>query len=214
MTTLEMAQLALYGATVGIILAAPVGPINIEIVRRGLRDGFLHGWMLGLGALTADTIYALAIVSGFTRVADNEQLRVVLFLAGAGMMGYLGITSLVKALTQPEELESGLNIPRSRTYVSGFLLAAFNPFGIVYWLTVGAGLAADAVTRFGEGGAPILVIGVMLGILLWVTGLSTVAQISRRFVTGPAMRWITGLSGGLLLGFSAWFLYSGVSLLV
>lgn len=214
MSTLEIAQLTVYGATVGIILAAPIGPINIEIVRRGIRDGFVHGWTMGLGALTADTIYALLIVTGFARFAENEQLRVVLFFAGAAMMTYLAYGSIQSALKETNLDSSGLVIPRRRTFVAGFMLAAFNPFGIVYWLTVGAGLAADAATRFGEGGAPILVIGVMLGIFLWVTSISVVAQISRRFVTGPAMRWITGISGVLLFGFAAWFLYSGVNLLL
>lgn len=214
MTGIEIAQLTLYGATVGVILAAPVGPINIEIVRRGLRDGFLHGWMMGLGALTADTIYALAIVTGFSRFAENEQLRIILFLAGAAMMGYIGYGSIKTAMNEHEVDNSGLTIPRHKSYTTGFMLAAFNPFGIVYWLTVGAGLAADAVNRFGDGSAPVLVIGVMLGIFVWVTSISGVAQISRRFVTGPAMRWITGISGVLLFGFAAWFLYSGINLIL
>lgn len=214
MSPLEIAQLTVYGATVGIVLAAPIGPINIEIVSRGIRQGFVHGWTLGLGALTADTIYALLIVSGLSRFADNDKIRIILFLAGAAMMSYIGFGSLRTAFNSSSVEDSGLIIPRHRTYVAGFMLAAFNPFGIVYWLTVGAGLAADAVNRFGEGGAPILVIGVMLGILLWVTSISVVAQISRKFVTGPAMRWITGISGILLFGFAAWFLYSGLHLLL
>lgn len=213
MTTTETVQLILYGASVGIILAAPVGPINIEIVRRGIRDGFLHGWLMGLGALTADTIYALAIVTGFSRFAESENLRIVLFLAGAAMMAWLGYGSIRTATSESDPGEQAIDVPRSRTYLAGFMLAAFNPFGIVYWLTVGAGLAADAVTRFGAGSAPVLVLGVMLGILAWVTTLSIVAQISRRFVTGPAMRWITGISGVFLIGFAIWFLYSGIRLL-
>lgn len=214
MTTPEMAELTVYGVTVGIILAAPIGPINIEIVRRGIRDGFMHGWTMGLGALTADTIYALLIVTGFARFADNEQLRIVLFLAGAAMMAYIGYGSIRLAFSGTDLEISGLDVPRSRTFVAGFMLAAFNPFGIVYWLTVGAGLAADAVSRFGQGGAPILVIGVMLGIFIWVTSISMIAQVSRKFVTGPAMRWITGGSGVLLFGFAAWFFYSGVALMI
>lgn len=214
MTTIELAQLTLYGATVGIILAAPIGPINIEIVRRGLRDGFMRGWLMGLGALTADTIYAVAIVTGFSRFAENENLRIVLFLAGAAMMAYIGIGSIRSAMNEHSVDQEAALAPRSKSYAAGFMLAAFNPFGIVYWLTVGAGLAADAVNRFGEGGAPVLVVGVMLGIFAWVTSLSIIAQISRRFVTGPAMRWITGFSGVVLLGFAAWFLYSGAKLLL
>ena len=213
MSPVEIAQLIVYGATVGVILAAPIGPINIEIVRRGIRDGFLHGWLMGLGALTADTIYAMAIVTGFSRFAENENLRVVLFLAGAAMMAWLGYNSLRTAFSGADGETEAIVVPRSRTYLAGFMLAAFNPFGIVYWLTVGAGLAADAVSRFGEGSGPVLVVGVMLGILTWVTSISVVAQFSRRFVTGTGMRWITGISAIALLGFAIWFLYSGILLI-
>lgn len=214
MTTMETLSIALYGATVGIVLAAPIGPINIEIVRRGIRDGFLHGWLVGLGALSADTVYALAIVLGFARFAENESIRVVLFLLGAGMMAFIGYSSIETARDLHAWETDALPPPRGRSYITGFLMAAFNPFGIIYWLTVGAGLAADAVNRAGTGAAPVLVIGVTLGILAWVTTMSIIAQVSRRFVTGKGMRWITGLSGVILLGFAAWFLVSGVQLML
>lgn len=213
MTAWETLGIVLYGATVGVALAAPIGPINIEIIRRGIRDGFVHGWLMGLGALSADTIYALAIVLGFARFAENESIRVVLFLLGAAMMAYIGYGSIRTALNGTVTTSDKPAPPRGHSYITGFLMAAFNPFGIIYWLTVGAGLAADAVNRSGSGAAPLLVIGVMLGILVWVSTLSVIAQISRKFVTGMGMRWITGLSGALLIGFALWFLVSGIRLL-
>lgn len=207
-------MIVLYGATVGIVLAAPIGPINIEIIRRGIRDGFLHGWLMGLGALTADTIYALAIVSGFARFAKSETVRIVLFILGAAMMAFVGFNSLKTGLRGIDADSAPKPTPRGRSYITGFLLATLNPMGIVYWLTVGAGLAADAVNRSGPGAAPVLVFGVMGGIFCWVTFLSTIAQLSRRFVTGKAMRWITGGSGVFLLGFALYFLISGIRLLI
>lgn len=213
MTAWETLGIALYGATVGVALAAPIGPINIEIVRRGIRDGFVHGWLMGLGALTADTIYALAIVLGFARFAENQHIRVVLFLLGAGMMAFIGVNSIRTALNGTVAASDKPSPPRGHSYITGFLMAAFNPFGIIYWLTVGAGLAADAVNRSGAGAAPLLVIGVMLGILAWISTLSVIAQVSRKFVTGLGMRWITGVSGALLIGFAMWFLVSGIRLM-
>lgn len=211
MSVLEIVQLILYGASVGILLAAPIGPVNIEIVRRGLRDGFVNGWVTGLGALSADTLYALVIVLGLAQFAADENIRIVLFLAGAVMMAYIGYSSVkaARATHQPQDAP----VHRGRSYITGFLMAALNPFGIVYWLTVGAGLAADAVNRFGQNAAPVLVIGVMCGVLSWVTTISAITQISRRFVTGQAMRWITGVSGVFMIGYAVWFLYSARQLL-
>ena len=207
----EVFGLIVYGMVVGVVLAAPIGPINIEIVVRGVRDGFRSGWLLGLGALTADTLYATLVVSGLTPLADQPALRIPLFLAGAIMLGYVGWGSVRQALHG--ELVDANSVPElasGKSYVTGFLLAAFNPMGIVYWLSVGAGLVADAVNRVGTIGAPVLVAGVFLGILCWVTVISLVAQVSRRFVTGAGMRWVTGVSGAIVMAFGLWFLWQAV----
>jgi threonine/homoserine/homoserine lactone efflux protein len=198
--------LLLYGMTIGVALAAPVGPINIEIIKRGIQSGYLQGWLVGLGALSADTVYAALIVSGLTPLADSPTLRVPLFLAGAVMLCYVGYNSIRSAQTG-NEIEGADSVSGRRSYVTGLLMAIFNPMGIVYWLSVGAALVAEAVGRVGTAGSPVLVGGVFLGILLWVTLLSWLAQVSRRFVTGDGMRWITGLGGVALIGFGLWFAY-------
>lgn len=213
MTTLELFGLILYGMTVGIALAAPIGPINVELIRRGIRDGFMHGWLVGLGALSADTMYAALIVSGLTPFADRPGLRVPLFLLGGAMLAWVGWISLRNA-SRNDAPDENLNPPkRGRSYVTGFLMAIFNPMGIVYWLSVGAALVAEAVDRVGQAGSPVLVIGVMLGILCWVTFISVLAQVSRRFVTGPGMRWVTGISGVIIIGFALWFFWQGFTTL-
>lgn len=48
-----MWQVVLQGMGVGVALAAPIGPINLEIIRRGLSGGFARGWLVGLGAVAA-----------------------------------------------------------------------------------------------------------------------------------------------------------------
>lgn len=207
-----VAGLILYGMTVGVVLAAPIGPINIEIILRSIRSGFRSGWYLGLGALSADTVYAALVVSGLTPLADRPGVRVPLFLAGALMLGYVGWGSVRKAVKGGAvDVRSDVMSSGRKSYVTGFLMAAFNPMGIVYWLSVGAGLVADAVNRVGTVGAPVLVAGVFLGILCWVTSLSVLAQVSQRFVTGEGMRWITGASGVIVMGFGVWFLQQAIS---
>ena len=213
MSTGELIGLIVYGMTVGVALAAPIGPINIEIIRRGIRDGFLHGWLVGLGALSADTVYAMVIVSGLASFAGNEQIRLVLYVAGGLMLTWVGWASVKTALRGIEGRADDVPKPRGRSYLTGLLMAAFNPMGIVYWLTVGAGLAADAVSRVGQSGAPVLVIGVTVGILLWVSTLSVIAQVSRRFVTGHGMRWVTGVSGAIIIAFGLFFFVQAARLL-
>lgn len=209
MSALEIIGMVAYGMFIGVALAAPIGPVNIEIIARGLRHGFRYGWYVGLGALSADTIYAAIIVSGLTPVADRPAIRAPLFLAGAAMLAWVGFSSLRMAMHPVSEMRA--DAPRGhRSFATGFLIAVLSPMGIVYWLSVGAALVAEAVARAGKIGAPVLVCGVFLGLLVWVTSLSAIAQVSRRFVTGSGMRWITAGSGLIVLGFAVWFLVQGV----
>lgn len=205
--------LMVYGMTIGVALAAPIGPINIEIVKRGIQGGYMRGWLVGLGALSADTLYAILIVSGLTPLADRPALRVPLFLAGAVMLVWIGVNSVRTALSGAGS-DPG-RVPAGRaSYLTGVLMALFNPMGLVYWLSVGAALVADAVERAGSTGAPMLVGGVFAGIFLWVTFLSWLAQVARRFVTGRGMLWVTGIGGIVLIGFGLWFVYQALSVAV
>ena len=204
MTTGEAVRLLGQGMFVGVALAAPIGPINVEIVRRCLRGGFRNGWLVGAGALSADTLYAVLVVSGLTPLADRPAIRLPLFLAGAAMLGYVGWSSLRAAFTGAEP--AAVAPSGRRSYATGFLMAALNPMGIVYWLSIGAALVATAVDQVGTAGSPLLVGGVFFGILCWVTFLSALGLVARPFVTGTGMRWVTGLSGVLILGFAVWFL--------
>lgn len=193
---------------VGVALAAPLGPINIEIIRRGLAGGFLVGWLVGLGAVSADTIYCIVVVAGLTSVADSPTLRAPLLGAGAIVLGYLGFKSVQTAMAGSTST-GGLPSPR-RSYTTGFLMAAASPFGIVYWLSIGAALVASAVERAGTGATPALVGGVTFGLVCWVTLLSILTRAGRRFVSPTAMRWVTGLSGVALIGFGVYFGVQGI----
>jgi threonine/homoserine/homoserine lactone efflux protein len=202
--------LVAYGMSIGVALAAPIGPINVEIIRRGIQGGYRRGWLVGIGAMSADTVYAALIVSGLTPVADRPALRIPLFLAGAIMLTWVGYNSVRTALLGVALQK--VEVPGERdSYITGLLMALFNPMGIVYWLSVGAALVADAVDRAGTAGAPMLVGGVFFGIFLWVTFLSWLAQVARRFVTGRGMLWITGIGGVIIMGFGLWFFWQALA---
>lgn len=203
-TTGEVVRLVGQGMFVGVALAAPIGPINVEIVRRCLRGGFRSGWLVGAGAVSGDTLFAVLVVSGLTPLADRPALRLPLFLAGAAMLGFVGWSSLRAAIAGVEPAATAPSGRRS--YLTGFLMAVLNPMGIIYWLTIGAALVATAVAQVGAAGSPLLVGGVFFGIMCWVTFLSALGVVARPFVSGTGMRWITGVSGAIVLGFAVWFL--------
>lgn len=203
-----MIDLIAQGMAVGVALAAPVGPINIEIVRRGLLGGFWSGWSVGLGAVSADTMYCALVVAGLVRVADSAAIRTPLFLVGAIVLCYLGIQGFKRAWDNrpPRSQETS----GRRGFVVGFALAAASPMGIIYWLSIGAALVARAVEQSGQDGAPVLVAGVFFGIVCWVTFLSVLTQGGRQFVSMDKLRWATAVASIMLFGFGVSFLAQGL----
>ena len=60
----------LRGLVVGFAIAAAIGPIGLLCIRRTLVEGAVVGAVSGLGAATADGIYASVAAFGLTAVAD------------------------------------------------------------------------------------------------------------------------------------------------
>jgi L-lysine exporter family protein LysE/ArgO len=199
-------ELLIRGIIVGISLGAPVGPVNVEIVRRGLRNGFLSGWQVGIGATTADAIYCLLIIAGLTPLIDQLIVRTILWTLGTAFLFFLGWSS-IKPVIWPGRMIVDYNGAFKRSsFVTGFLIAALNPMGIFFWLSVGGGLVASGVEQASDlFGIAAIVIGVISGLIIWITTLSTLVHGGRRFVSDQVYRWINFASGLIIIGFGLWF---------
>ena len=75
------------GAVIGVIVAAPIGPVNLICIRRTLAYGSLHGFLSGLGAALGDGIFAIVSAFSLTAIAQLiEGYSVVLQLLGGLML--------------------------------------------------------------------------------------------------------------------------------
>ena len=185
----------------GITLAVPVGPVNIEVIRRCLTHGFLAGWLVGLGAVTMDTVFMLLILSGVTAFARNPVIYFTLQAGGAVVLLYLGIKSLQAAgvpfRTQGQEQQEG---KKWRSYITGVFIAGFNPINIFFWIGIYGAVAAEAGSfRSGAFTAVFIISGIMFWNLLIVM----LSHFSRQFITSAALKWLTKIAGGCLILFAA-----------
>lgn len=79
---------------IGLAVAMPVGAITVEMTKQGLRNGFTHGWAVGLGGMTVDAALILAMYFGFASLLSLPYIQIPLWLAGAGVLAYLGYDSI------------------------------------------------------------------------------------------------------------------------
>ena len=182
------------GFVIGFAIAAALGPIGLLCIRRTLVEGAAIGVVSGLGAATADGVYASIAAFGLTAVADfMVGERRPLGVVGGCFLVALAIQSLrARAVAAPDRP------PRTllAAYATTVGLTIANPATILSFAAafVGLGLAGHE--------APIaasLVVGVFSGSATWWVILAMAVSAFRpRLGPGALSRLAAGSS--LLIG--------------
>lgn len=58
------------GLIIGFSIAAPVGPIVVLTIKRTLTEGRISGFVTGMGAAMADTVYGVIAAFGLTAISS------------------------------------------------------------------------------------------------------------------------------------------------
>ncbi|MFN3986615.1 MAG: LysE family translocator [Rhodocyclaceae bacterium] len=205
----------LKGMLIGLSIAAPVGPIGLLCLRKGLAHGFWPAFTAGLGAATADALYGLVGALGLGAVTALliEQAG-GLKLAGGLFLLWLGWQTWRSAQVSPAptapgptpDARAGGRSTHWRGYLSTFALTATNPMTILSFAAIFAGLG---LAQGQAQDALILVTGVFLGSALWWSLLAGIAARGARHLSPTHLTWINRASAAVLGGFGAWALITG-----
>jgi threonine/homoserine/homoserine lactone efflux protein len=195
--------LLLYGLLLGWSVAWPPGPINAEIARRCLANGFWAGYGLILGATSGDIVWALVVALGVGVVLQGPTMHAALGVLSVALLLILAATFLRgawRSLRGAPAASPRFDSHRA-SYLLGLTLALTSPWNIAFWLA-----AIGRPEMSGQGPAALLLViaGVVTGVLLWGFLWSGVVLLLRRAASGRA--WdvaVKTLTGLLMLYFAA-----------
>ncbi len=195
--------LLLQGLILGLSIAAPVGPIGVLCMRRTLSVGRVAGFVSGLGAATADTLYGAVAAFGLSALTNAlVNQRLALSILGGCFLAYLGIKTFFAV---PAEKAAAVNASGLLgMYFSTLLLTLANPMTILSFVAIFAGLQLN--TGPSWSGPATLVLGVFLGSALWWLSLSGIVGLARERFTPAWMRWVNRISGLVIFGFGVMIL--------
>jgi threonine/homoserine/homoserine lactone efflux protein len=223
---IDPTRFAIVGLFIGVLIAAPVGPVNIVCIQRTLERGFWGGFAAGLGAVLADGIFATVAAYGATAISGfmrDHQLKIELIggliLIVFGLKVFMSQPKIVATATtniarlrrlsanMPQFLKPTLRykvwriMPHLSIVPQTFFLTLTNPGAMlgVFALFGGATSVLGGIDTWLQ--AITAVLSIMAGSLLWWAGLSRLISRLRHKLTESRLKVINQFSGGVLVVF-------------
>lgn len=185
----------LEGFLLGIGAAIPLGPINLLIMNHALRD-YKRALLIGLGAMSADTLYLALILLGLSTFFTNPLITKLLGVLGSIFLLYLAYQIFKERhRTLHTDTQKEKNSARLTFYIQGFALTFINPYTFAFWLSIGG------YTAQRDHEPLITIIGMICAIFLWITLMPYFVSRSKHMISQKVAYYFNLFSSILLMGF-------------
>lgn len=198
-----MFHLFILGLVLGWGAAVPIGPINLEIIRRNLQLGTLTGLAFGLGACSADLTYLILLSLGAFKMLVYPQLLKIISIIGSLILAWFGLNAVRLKTSGLSANGSDIQMkpPGLRNYAEGYGLTLINPYTILFWSSISATMAA--ATRNIPYAIFYAGFGVLVGTISWICGLNLLLHFTRHRLSTRSVQVLNILGGVILLGFAS-----------
>jgi threonine/homoserine/homoserine lactone efflux protein len=194
----------------GLTLAAPIGPVNTARLDKGLKNGFWHAWIVGLGSMMADAFYMTLVYLGLVQFLGIPIVQIFLWLFGSFVLIYTGIESILK--TNTFSLNYGRNKDSLlRCFITGFIMSISSPLSVLFWLGIYGSVLAKTASTYGNELLIIYSSMIFLGLAVWDIFVASLTSTFRHHLNNKILFYISIFSGGCLIGFGFYFGYQGIT---
>lgn len=203
-------SILLNGFILGWSVAWPPGPVNAEMIRRGLLPkerggGFWSAWPIGLGACTGDFIWALGVSLGAGAFLNSLWIRRSLAVVSFTLLTFLAVIFARAAWKILRTHRSGETVASSeerkrRGFPLGLFFALTSPWNIGFWFAV-IGSQTTQVANLQHSLA--LAASVVLGALTWTLVLCGGLKFGARIFSRPEWQIMTEALTALVMVFFA-----------
>jgi L-lysine exporter family protein LysE/ArgO len=196
----------------GLSLAAPIGPINAAQIDKGIRHGFMHSWLIGVGAVVADGVYMMVVYFGVVHFLETPFMKTFLWLFGCFVLMYTGIETMLSA-NKLKIGEKRKDEPLAKSFLSGFFMSISNPLTILFWLGIYGSVLAKTAATYETSQLILYSSAIFIGLLLWDITMAGISSNFRKYLTSRLLVGISLLSGISLIGFGIYFGFQAFNVL-
>jgi len=183
--------LPIRGLVAGLIIAAPVGPVNVLCMRRTIEKGWKSGVISGFGATLADTLYGA--IAGFSiSLVIDFLLREEYWIRLIGGMALIGI-GVIYYFRTPGTLKADADEEANSDFISALLLTLTNPTTVLSFIAVLATLGLGERRPLWQ--TSLLVGGIFVGAMIWWIVLVAAINLLRDKFNDRGIRWMNRVGG-------------------
>lgn len=203
------------GIVCGLVVSVPVGPVNLTVINQALRRGFSAGFLMGLGAICADALYASLVLWGHSSILETPRIfgiarrNIVLGVRVAALVviAVLGVRYLMYKAERLDASEAAAQRLDERwhhpqSFILGFALTITNFMLVVVWATLITLLFAHDWVTPTRASRVLCVLGVLLGGAVWFCLMSFFVSRAHRRVKSRTLTVLVRACGVLFLCFA------------
>ena len=185
------------------------GPVTATAITMGTRSRWA-GSLLAVGHGIVEFPLMVLIIFGLGAIFQKTSAQIVIGILGGLALLYMAY-GMFKTVSRSVDIQAGAK--KDKPILAGIIFTVSNPFFLVWWATVGLGLAITA-TKFGLYAFALFAIVHWLVDLLWVTALS-LASFHGTTLFGPKVQQrVMQVCDGAMLFFGLFFLYKAGVILI
>lgn len=123
----------------GIVLSFLTGPAFFALIKVSIEKGFKAGIALASGVVLSDAVYLVITLFGSSFFVLGNEYRVLIGIVGSLILLGIGLFYLLKKVKINYQ---DISCPTRKIgyFLQGFFMCIFNPFILLYWISVTSGI--------------------------------------------------------------------------
>jgi len=189
------------GVVIGLVSAAPVGPINLLVIQRALTQNIPAALILGIGGALGDCTFAAIAAFGLGAAASllHDHTAVIRIIGGLIMLAFA--VFVWQSTPHLHDDAAQASPPRIALVAYGMVLT--NPATLFFFVASFGAAGIDGIghdTPAHRFNAALVVAGVFIGSMFWWSFISSVARSFRSRITDRHLAWLNrGTAAALAL---------------
>lgn len=199
------------GQVIGISLSGVMapGPVTATTIVMGSRNRWA-GAIIALGHGVVELPLIVLIVVGLDTILKLPKVQIVIGLAGALFLLMMA-TEILWSIYNPDSPNNAK--AKGAPLVAGIALTAGNPYFLLWWATIGLGLATRA-HQLGIWAFVVFAFVHWLCDFIWLTALSWASYKGSTLMGTKGLNIVLMICSGTLRFFAAIFAYGAITTLI